>query len=183
MYRTEIRRVDSICVEKLISILGEDVVINNTFNTEKSFGEYFYSEEDFAQVSFSIKLPGKLVASNIKKNVSVAESKLFEERVNLINNKLIEIQKEVAGVEVNPLELSTYFSFSNIGIDLGYCKLMICNRNKKREEEEYQLDMKEHSERMKTDMKYREEQTWLNEEHRPYGGAFSSSDELYKHIR
>ena len=183
MYSNEIKRINSICIFKLIEELGEDLTLNFDFSTEKPFEEYFYSDAHFSQVSFKIKYAGHKFNSNkIRKNVSREEGEAFRNKVEVINSKLKEIQKEVASIELDEYTAKNYLRLSRVGYDIGICNVFITNRNKSEEEEEERLEYEEHIRRMNSDPKYKSEYEWENEQYRPYGGAFSSMEEYYRYI-
>lgn len=171
------------CIDKLFEEFDEDFLLNYDCKSEKDFIEYFNLGVDFYQIRFTIKFPGKVEMLKIDKNISIEDGKLLLSKIETINKKLSEIQKNIADSEEYESDKSSYFYFVRVGTDLGLCSKRSYIRNRISEEEEERKEYEEHLNKMKSDKNYRDQYNWMNEKYRPYGGAFDSIEEYYNYIR
>lgn len=106
-----------------------------------------------------------------------SEAKKLKKEVQAYKDKLEEIQKELASERLETYDIETYLAVASFGIDIRVYK------RRRSEEEAYKIKRDIiHQYKMENDEEYRKTQEWFQEQERPFGGAFSSWEDYYRHV-
>lgn len=155
-----------------------------TYSIGREFNELFNEGVEFYQCDF-IDATGFEEGSNDTEMdvlVSTEDIEKFKSDVARYNEALKQAQEEISSTSVSEYAISNYLYFSRVGTDIGICHLSTFNRNKSREDGEAEEKRDEHERLMSEDPSYRKEQEWFDEQDRPYGGAFESWGDFYRHV-
>lgn len=154
------------------------------YSMGREFKELFNEGVEFYQCNFidATSFEGDFNRIEMNMLISTEDIEKFKLDVAKYNEALGRAQEEIANTIVSKFDISDYLYFSRVGTNIGICNLSAFNRNKSREDEEAERKRIEHERLMSEDPNYRKEQEWFDEQDRPYGGAFESWSDFYKHV-